>query len=61
MPHTPQFNELLAATKNEYFGKKVPKKYQKKYGKVYSKKETESVAFAIANSRGIKIDKYKHK
>ena len=57
MPHTQKFNELFASVKKEYLGKKVKPKYQKKYGKTYDKKEVKSVAFAIANSRGIKIDK----
>lgn len=57
MPHTKAFNELWASTKGEYLGKKVPKKYQKKYGKTYNAKEVKSVAYAIAKSRGVKIDK----
>lgn len=57
MPYTKSFNELLKATKEQYLGKKVPKKYQKRYGKRYDKEEVKQVAFAIAKSRGLKIDK----
>lgn len=54
MPHTKQFDELLANVKKEYAGKKVPKKYQHRYGKVYSEEETKSIGFAIAAKRGIR-------
>jgi len=57
MPHSKVFKELLKNMESEYTGKKVPLKYQKKYGKMYQKKETKSIAFAVANSKGIKIDK----
>lgn len=57
MPHTKDFNKLFASVKNEYLGKKVKPKYQEKYGKTYDKKEVKSVAYAIAKSRGVKIDK----
>lgn len=56
MPHTLGFNKLFASVKKEYLGKKVKPKYQKKYGKTYDKKEVKQVAFAIAKSRGVKID-----
>ena len=55
MPFTKGFKELLAATKKEYLYKNVPSKYRKKYGSKYDSKEVKSVAFAIANARGIKI------
>ena len=57
MPHSKVFKELLKNMETEYTGKKVPKKFQAKYGKVYDKKETKSVAYAIAKSRKIKINK----
>ena len=40
-----------------YTGKKVPKKYQKKYGKTYDENDIESLSYAIANSKGLKIDR----
>lgn len=55
MPFTKTFEKLLAATKHEYLGKKVPTKYQKRYGKVFDAKETKSIAFAIANKNKVKI------
>jgi len=57
MPHSKVFRELLKTMETEYTGKKVPKKFQAKYGKVYDKKETKSIAYAVAKSKGIKIDK----
>jgi len=57
MPHSKVFRELLKQMEKEYTGKKVPKKFQPKYGKVYQKKETKSIAYAVAKSKGIKIDK----
>ena len=41
----------------EYTGKPVPKKYQSKYGKKYDKNEIKSVSYAIARSKGVKIEK----
>ena len=58
MPHSKAFNEIFKNVKKEYLGKPVPEKYQFKYGKTFDKKEVKSVAFAIAKSRGIKIDKW---
>lgn len=57
MPHTKAFLKLEKAVKKQYLGKKVPPRFQKKYGKKYDKAEVKSVAFAIAKSKGIKIDK----
>jgi len=57
MPYTKQFKKLLDSVKETYLKKKVPQKYKNKYGKVYDKKEIKLVAYAIAKSRGIKIDK----
>jgi len=57
MPFTKGFKDLLDSLEETYLGKKVPKQYQKLYGKKYDKKEVKSVAFAIAKSKGIKIDK----
>ena len=42
--------------KETYLGMPVKKKYQGQYGKTYDKQEIKSVAFAIAKSRGVKID-----
>jgi hypothetical protein len=57
MPKTDAFKSLFKNVKETYLGKSVPKKYQKLYGKKYDKEEIKSVSYAIAKSRGIKIDK----
>jgi len=57
MPYTKAFEKLLRATKEQYLYKDVPAKFRKKYGKKYDKKEVKSVAFAIARSKKIPIDK----
>jgi hypothetical protein len=57
MPHTQAFNEMLGSLKREYLGKKVPVKYKKRYGKRYDPKDVKSFAYALAKSKGIKIDK----
>lgn len=60
MPKTKDFKKLMKNVEKTYLGKKVPSKYQSKYGKLYDEDEMESVAYAIAHSRGVKID-YKNK
>lgn len=57
MPYTKDFTKLLGNVKKTYLGKKVPKKYQSQYGKRYDKKEVKSLSYAIAKSKGIKIDR----
>ncbi len=57
MPLTKGFKKLLKDLEGEYLGKKVPKKYQKRYGKRYDKNEIKGLGYAIAKSKGIKIDK----
>ena len=57
MPKTKGFINLEKAVKKQYLGKKVPNKYRSKYGNRYDKKEVVGVAYAIAKSRGMKIDK----
>lgn len=57
MPHTKEFRKLLGNLEDEYLGEKVPKKYQKRYGKRYDKKDIKGLGYAIAKSKGIKIDK----
>lgn len=57
MPHSKDFKELFKNVKKEYLGKEVPVRFQKRYGKRYDKSEIKSVAYAIAKSRGIKIDR----
>jgi hypothetical protein len=59
MPKTKIFKEILKNVKKTYLGKEVPLKYRNRYGKLYDEDEIESVAFAIAKSRGIKIDRRK--
>jgi len=56
MPLSKGFKELLENLEETYLGEPVPKKYQKKYGKRYDKKEIKNLGYAIAKSRGIKID-----
>jgi hypothetical protein len=58
MPYTKAFSKLKKNVKEQYLGKEVPKKYQDRYGKFYDKpSEIKQVAYAIARSRGIKIEK----
>jgi len=57
MPKTKEFKQILESVKKTYLGKPVKKQYQSKYGKKYDLDEIESVAFAIAKSKGIKIDR----
>lgn len=59
MPKTKEFKDLIKLVKGTYLGKPVSKKYQKRYGKFYDEDEIESVAYAIARSRGIKTDRRK--
>jgi hypothetical protein len=56
MPETKIFKKLKKNVSETYLGKKVPKEYQSKYGKVYDEKEVKSISFAIAKSKGIKIN-----
>ena len=57
MPYSKDFLKLMSNVEETYLGKEVPKQYRKRYGKRYDKKEIKPLAFAIAKSRGIKIDK----
>jgi hypothetical protein len=57
MPKSQAFKEIIKNVKLTYLGKPVKKQYQKQYGKLYDEDEIESVAFAIARSRGIKTDR----
>ena len=57
MPFTSDFKKLLENVEETYLGEKVPKQYRKKYGKRYDKKEIKPLAFAIAKSKKIRIDK----
>jgi len=59
MPYSKNFKKLMKNVKKTYLGKEVKPKYKKKYGSVYDLDEIESIAFGIAKSRGIKIDKNK--
>ena len=56
MPKSDEFKKLKSNILKEYLGEPVPSEYIDKYGKVYNKKDIESMAFAIAKSKGIKID-----
>lgn len=56
MPKTKAFKDLMKSVKKTYLGKPVKKKYQKDYGNIYDLDEIESVTYAIAKSRGIKIE-----
>ena len=57
MPYSNEFKKLLETTRKTYLGKEVKPKYRKRYGKKYQKGEIKAVAYAMAKSRGIKIDK----
>jgi len=59
MPKTKSFIKLEKSVRKQYLGKKVPKQYRKRYGKCYDLGEVKSIAYAIAKSKGIKIDKKK--
>ena len=59
MPKTLAFKKIKASLSKQYLGKKVPSLYQERYGKVYGKKDIDSFAYALAKSRGIKVDKKK--
>ena len=61
MPQTKEFKKLQKAVKKTYLGMKVPKKYKKKYGKKYDLKEVESIGYAIATKKKIKIHNLKKK
>jgi len=61
MPFTKEFRKLLKNVEKTYLGKPVKKKYQDRYGLRYDEGELEEIAFAIAKSRGIKIDKRRKK
>ena len=56
MPYTKSFKKLLGSLEEEYKGKKVPKEYQKRYGKKYGDKDILKFGFAVARSKGIKIE-----
>lgn len=57
MPKTKLFKQLEKSVKETYLGKTVPLKYRRRYGCRYDKQEVGSLAYAIAKSKGIKIDK----
>jgi len=56
MPKTRKFKKLFLSVKKQYLGKPVPKLYQKRYGKVYGRKDITGMSYAIAKSKGIRID-----
>ncbi len=56
MPFTKEFKELRERIKREYLGKPVPTRYMKRYGKKYNQKDILPLSYAIAKSRGVKID-----
>ena len=57
MPYTKAFERMWNSLEDTYLYKGVPKEFQKRYGKRYGKKDIKSFAFAVAKSKGIKIDK----
>ena len=57
MPYSKEFLKLLIDLEKEYLGRSVPKEYQARYGKIYDEDEIKSMGFAIAKSRGIRIEK----
>lgn len=56
MPTSKAFKKLKENLMNEYLGDPVPSEYQNRYGKRYDKKDIKSFAYAVAKSRGIKIE-----
>jgi hypothetical protein len=60
MPTTTAFKKIKASLTSNYLNKPVPKEYQNRYGKRYDKKDIKSFAYAVAKSRGIKIDRRKN-
>jgi hypothetical protein len=57
MTKSKQFKELIKNVKNTYLGKPVKSKYKKKYGSIYDLDEIESIAYGIAKSKGVRIEK----
>lgn len=56
MPKTKEFKSLQKNLQKEYLGKSVPPKFRSKYGLRYGKQDVKRMSFAIAKSRGIKVD-----
>jgi len=61
MPYTKEFRKLLRNVRKTYSGKPVKKKYKGRYGLKYESEEMEDIAYAIAKSRNISIDKGRKK
>ena len=57
MPTSSAFNKMYESVKKTYLHKDVPVKFKAKYGKKYQAKEIKLVAYAIAKSRGIPVEK----
>ena len=57
MPESKALKSIMKSVKKNYLGEKVPSKYQSRYGKRYDTKDIKSFSYAIAKSRGIKLDK----
>lgn len=58
MPLSEEFLKLEKRIEREYLGKPVPTRFLKTYGKIYNKKDIRPLTYAIARSRGIKIEKF---
>ena len=56
MPYSSDFKKLIRKIRKTYFGMRVPKKHRKEFGLYYDEDEILPLSFAIANSRGIKIN-----
>lgn len=56
MPNTSEFKKLLKNVKKRYLGKRVPIQYKKKYGYTYDIDELNSLSYAIAKSKRMKLD-----
>lgn len=59
MPKTQAFKKIKASLTSQYLNKPVPQQYQNRYGKRYDKSDIESFTYAVARSKGIKIDRRK--
>lgn len=56
MPKSKAFKDLKRSVRSTYLGKPVPSKYKSRYGSRYDPSEMDSITYAIARRREIKIE-----
>ena len=56
MPTTKAFKKIKASLTSQYLRKSVPTEYQNRYGKRYDPSDIKNFAYAVARSKGIKIE-----